>query len=76
MVEHIAMLAPAGTPEPIVRRLNASIAAAMAAPEVRERLRPLAVTPTVGTVDEFPAYFAAENAKWREVIRSRNIRVQ
>ena len=44
--------------------------------EVRERLRPLGVTPTVGTVDEFPANFAAENAKWREVIRSRNIRVQ
>ena len=44
--------------------------------EVRERLRPLGVTPTVGTVDEFPANFAGENPKWREVIRSRNIRVQ
>lgn len=44
--------------------------------EVRERLRPLGSTPTVGTVDEFPANLAAENAKWREVIRSRNIRVQ
>ncbi len=76
VVEHIAMLAPAGTPEPIVRRLNSAIAAAMNAPEVRERLQPLAVTPTVGTVDEFPAYFRAENAKWREIIRSRNIRVQ
>jgi hypothetical protein len=48
----------------------------MNAPEVGKRLQPLATTPTVGTVDEFPAYFAAENAKWREVIRSRNIRVQ
>ncbi len=76
VVEQIAMLAPAGTPEPVLRRLNAAIAAAMDAPETRERLRPLGVTPTVGTVDEFPAYFAAENAKWREVIRSRNIRVQ
>jgi tripartite-type tricarboxylate transporter receptor subunit TctC len=76
VVEHIAMFAPAGTPEPIVRRVNAAVAAAMGNPEVAERLRLLAVTPTVGTVDEFPAYFAAENAKWREVIRSRNIRVQ
>jgi tripartite-type tricarboxylate transporter receptor subunit TctC len=70
------MFVPAGTPEPIVRRVNAAVAAAMNSPEVAERLRLLAVTPTVGTVDEFPAYFAAENAKWREVIRSRNIRVQ
>ncbi len=76
VVEHIAMFAPAGTPEPIVRRANAAVAAAMNSPEVAERLRLLAVTPTVGTVEEFPAYFAAENAKWREVIRSRNIRVQ
>ena len=59
-----------------MRRVNGAVAAAMGNPEVAERLRLLAVTPTVGTVDEFPAYFAAENAKWREVIRSRNIRVQ
>jgi tripartite-type tricarboxylate transporter receptor subunit TctC len=48
----------------------------MEAPETRERLAALAVVPTVGTPEEWPAYFAAENAKWREVIRARNIRLQ
>jgi tripartite-type tricarboxylate transporter receptor subunit TctC len=76
VVEELVLLAPAGTPEPILRRLNAAVAAAMAAPETRERLRALAVTPTVGAVEAFPAHFAAENERWREVIRSRNIRVQ
>lgn len=75
-VEHLALLAPAGTPEPILRRLNAAAATALDAPDVRERLDTMAVTPTVQPIDAWPAYLAAENAKWGEVIRSRNIRVQ
>jgi tripartite-type tricarboxylate transporter receptor subunit TctC len=76
VMEHIALQAPAGLPEPIIRRAHALTKAAMEAPETRERLAALAVVPTVGTPEEWPAYFAAENAKWRNVIRSRNIRVQ
>lgn len=76
VVEHIALQAPAGLPEPIIRRAHALARAAMEAPETRERLAALAVTPTVGSPDDWPAYFAAENAKWRDVIRARNIRIQ
>lgn len=76
VVEHIALQAPAGLPEPIIRRAHALAKAAMEAPETRDRLAALAVTPTVGSPDEWPAYFAAENAKWRDVIRARNIRIQ
>lgn len=75
-VEHIALLAPAGTPPEIVSRLHALTRAAMTAPETRERLAALAVTPETQTPAEWPAYHAAENAKWRAVIRSRNITVQ
>jgi hypothetical protein len=32
--------------------------------------------PNVGTPQEWPAHFAAENTKWRQVIQSRNIRLQ
>ena len=42
---------------------------------MQERLTGLAITPTVRPVEEWPAYLAAESAKWREVIRARNIRV-
>jgi len=76
VVEHIALQAPAGTPEAVIRRMNALARAALEAPETRERLAALAVVPTVGSPEAWPAYFAAENAKWREVIRARNIRVQ
>ena len=74
--EHIAIQAPAGTPDAIVARMNALAKAALEAPETRQRLATLAVVPTVGTPAEWPAYFAAENAKWRDIIRARNITIQ
>ncbi|MBP0443258.1 tripartite tricarboxylate transporter substrate binding protein [Roseomonas sp. SSH11] len=75
-VEHIAILAPAGTPEPIIQRINELARAAMTAPDTRERLAALAVTPETQRPEEWAAYNAAENAKWRDVIRSRDIKVQ
>jgi tripartite-type tricarboxylate transporter receptor subunit TctC len=71
-----ALLAPAGTPAPVVQRLAEATAAAMRNPEVIERLRQNAIVPTPGTPQEFPAYLAAESAKWGEVIRSRNITLE
>ncbi|TPG58081.1 tripartite tricarboxylate transporter substrate binding protein [Roseomonas nepalensis] len=75
-VEHIAVLAPAGTPAPIVARVNEMMRAAMTAPETRERLAALAVTPETQRPEEWAAYNDAENRKWGEVIRSRDIKVQ
>ena len=76
VVEDFAMVVPAGTPPPIVARLNAACAAALNAAEVRERLTALAITPNVQPPEAWPAYLAAESAKWRGVIQSRNIRIQ
>ena len=47
----------------------------MTAPETRERLAALAVTAETQRPEEWDAYNAAENAKWRGVIRERNIAV-
>lgn len=76
VAEHIAVLVPAGTPAPIVARLNEMFRAAATAPETRERLAALATVPETQRPEEWAAYNAAENAKWRDVIRARNIRVQ
>ena len=76
VVEHLAVLAPAGTPLPVLRRLNEACRVALTAPEFRDRFASLAVTPTVGTPEEWPAYLAAETAKWRALVKARNIRVQ
>ena len=71
-----ALLAPAGVPGPVLRKLAAATAAAMRNPEVLERLRQNSVFPTVGTPEEWPAYFAAESAKWGDVIKTRGITVE
>ncbi|MFC3003076.1 Bug family tripartite tricarboxylate transporter substrate binding protein [Falsiroseomonas tokyonensis] len=76
VAEHIAVLVPAETPAPIVQRLNELFRAAVTAPETRERLAALATVPETMRPEEWAAYNAAENAKWREVIRARNIKVQ
>jgi tripartite-type tricarboxylate transporter receptor subunit TctC len=71
-----ALLAPAGTPEPIIRRLHEAMMASIRNPEVLERLRASSIFPTPGTPEDFPAYLAAESAKWGEVIRTRGITLE
>jgi tripartite-type tricarboxylate transporter receptor subunit TctC len=76
VVEHVAMLAPAGTPEPILRRLSAACAAALRAPDMQPRLQAMAVTPEAQPLESWPAYFRAVSDKWRDFVHARNIRVQ
>jgi tripartite-type tricarboxylate transporter receptor subunit TctC len=71
-----SLMGPAGLPAPLVARLHAAMAAALNDPEVRDRLRQNAIIPVVGTPEAFPAYLAAESAKWEEVIRTRGIRLE
>jgi tripartite-type tricarboxylate transporter receptor subunit TctC len=71
-----ALLAPAGTPAPVLRKLAAATAATMRNPEVLERLRQNSIFPTVGTPEEWPAYFTAESAKWGDVIKTRGITLE
>ena len=76
MVEHVALLAPAGTPPAILRKLHAAAGRALATPAMQERLTALAITPNVQPPEAWAAYQAAESAKLGGVIRSRNIQVQ
>lgn len=76
VVEHVAMLAPAGTPEPILRRLNAACAAALRAPDLQPRLRSMAVTPEAQPIEAWASYARAESEKWKKFLRERNIRIQ
>ncbi|WP_270937797.1 Bug family tripartite tricarboxylate transporter substrate binding protein [Falsiroseomonas oryzae] len=76
VVEQIAMFAPAGTPEPLLRRFNAVAAAALRAPDMAPRWQSMGVTVEAQAIEAWPAFFAAENGKWRDFIRARNIRVQ
>ena len=73
---NFSLLAPAGTPEPVIRKLYAALSAAMANADVVERLKQNSIIPTVGSPEAWPAYHRAESAKWGELIRARNITVE
>lgn len=68
--------APAGTPQPIVDKLNAEMVKAMRSPAMRERLASVGVTATSTTPAEFTAFVEAEMAKWGKLIRAIGIKVE
>jgi tripartite-type tricarboxylate transporter receptor subunit TctC len=72
----IGMVAPAGTPKPIIEKLAAANARAVRAPEVIEKLQNIGVDPVGGTTDEFAKLIARELPQWRELVRTANITLQ
>jgi tripartite-type tricarboxylate transporter receptor subunit TctC len=60
-------MAPAGTPDAIVRRLSAEIDKLLRKPAVLERMKTLGADPVGGTPEQLAAHIASETKKRREV---------
>ena len=69
-----AIFAPAGTPKPIVQRLNSEIAKILKTPDVQARLDELAVDPGAGSPEQLADFQKAEIAKWAKVVKAANIK--
>jgi tripartite-type tricarboxylate transporter receptor subunit TctC len=65
----IGVFLPAGTPSPIVQKLNESINRAIGSPDFRERLTASAFDPVGGSPQQFADYVKAEIVKWGKVVR-------
>lgn len=63
------VLFPAGTPRPIVERMNREMNLALRAADVRERLNAAGLEPVGGTPEEFGQLIRAESEKWGPIIR-------
>ncbi|MCA3225092.1 MAG: tripartite tricarboxylate transporter substrate binding protein [Burkholderiales bacterium] len=63
------VLAPAGTPAPIVDQLSAAMRAALTSAEMRERLARMGAEPAPSTPAGFAALIQSELAKYREIVR-------
>lgn len=64
------LVAPRGTPQPVIRRLNAEIVAGFSQPEVVERLRKQSIDPATGTPEQLAAYMKSELARYRKLIKA------
>ena len=70
------VLAPAGTPRPIIDRLQQEIVKLLRSPDVRERLIADGTDPVGNTPEEFAAYIRSETEKWAKVIKAAGIKAQ
>lgn len=70
-----ALFAPAGTPDAIVRQLNAALRAGLGVPETRQQILAQGAEPVGDTPEEFAVYWSREVAKWGEIVRARGIRM-
>ena len=64
------VLAPTGTPRPVVNRINAAFAKALGSDDLKKRLAADGAEPAGSTPEEFQAFIKSEIARWAPVIRA------
>lgn len=69
-----AFAAPAGTPEPAIRRLNTAFNSALNQPAVRDRMVAMGITPAGGAPDVLGRLIRSEYTRWAELIRVQGIK--
>jgi tripartite-type tricarboxylate transporter receptor subunit TctC len=69
------ILAPAGTPKPIVDKLSAEVRAILARAEVKQRLNGLGMTTMGSTPEQFTELIKSEIVKFQKVIKAANIKI-
>ena len=70
------LLAPAGTPEAIIKRLNLALRAGIDTPDVRARIAADGGDPLPSTPEEYTADIEREDARWGALIRKLNLKVE
>jgi tripartite-type tricarboxylate transporter receptor subunit TctC len=71
-----ALMAPAGTPQPIIDKLHQETVRILALPEIRKRFDDIGMEPIGNTPAEFAAVIAAETPQWAKVIRDAGVKAE
>ena len=74
-VQWYGMLAPAGTPPDVLRKLQQACAQALASPQVAERFATEDAVPGGGPPADFAAFITREQARWKDIVTRAHIRV-
>ena len=71
------LFATAGTPQPIVTKINAEVAKTLADPQFREKfLAPQMFEPMASSPEEFADYIKAQTSKWAKVIHEQKLSIE
>ena len=69
------LLAPAGTPKPVVEKLNREVVKALGSAEVRDKLQAQGAEPMPGTPQAFASFMQDEMAKWAPVVKQAGVKL-
>lgn len=70
------VMAPAGTPRPVIEKLYSEVVKAVSAPDLRERFTALAVEPRTNTPEQFRALLESDLKRWAKVVRDAGIKAE
>jgi tripartite-type tricarboxylate transporter receptor subunit TctC len=73
---YLALMAPAGTPAPIVKKLETACRQIVATDDFRARMKDLAANPVGGTAEQLTAQMHAEVQRWTAVVKEANIKFE
>jgi tripartite-type tricarboxylate transporter receptor subunit TctC len=76
VVSWVGLVAPTGTPAPIIARLNEELAKVLAMPEVRRSLETLGSQPSPSTPEAMQAFVAGQIRQWQKVVSEAGIERQ
>jgi tripartite-type tricarboxylate transporter receptor subunit TctC len=70
-----AILAPAGTPKPVIDKVSADVAKVLAMPDVKEKLAAQGMDPFISTPAQLETLMSADLARYAKLIKSANIKM-
>ncbi len=76
MSSWICLVAPAGTPQPVIDKIAREVAAIYADAAVADRLQKAGITAATSTPAEFDAFFRAEAKRWTQVFKESGIKLE
>jgi tripartite-type tricarboxylate transporter receptor subunit TctC len=71
-----ALMAPAGTPAPVIARLNTALTEILRDPEIVEKFNLIGAEAVAMSPEETRVYLASEDATWMPIVRKANIRAE
>ncbi len=76
VLNYFGLVAPRGTPQAIIERLNAAIARAVALPDVRARFSTDALEPAAGTPAQLAEFIEADFKGWQQVVLVQKLKIE